>query len=153
MSSRLSSRNSILKLLTYSRFVDVAQSATIAEDMVSALWELVAQRAVGAYNVANPGLISPWEIAGMLRETIAPELAPVKIQVDDLNAFTRVRRIRTVLSTDRLRQHHIELPEIRAGLRNVLLALKSKIGTAQGRTVLAATERDTRAKLRPAAAP
>jgi dTDP-4-dehydrorhamnose reductase len=153
MSSRLSSRNSILKLLTYSRFVDVAQSATIAEDMVSALWELVAQRAVGAYNVANPGLISPWEIAGMLRETIAPDLAPIKIPVDDLNAFTRVRRIRTVLSTDRLRERDIELPEIKTGLRNVLLALKTKIGTAQGRTVLAETRRDTQAKLRPVAAP
>jgi dTDP-4-dehydrorhamnose reductase len=153
MSSRLSSRNSILKLLTYSRFIDVEQSATIAEDMVSALWELVAQRAVGAYNVANPGLISPWEIAGMLRETIAPDLAPIKIPVEDLNAFTRVRRIRTVLSTDRLRQHDIELPEIKTGLRNVLLALKSKIGTAQGRSVLAATEQDTRAKLRSGTAP
>jgi dTDP-4-dehydrorhamnose reductase len=152
MSSRLSSRNSILKLLTYSRFVDVAQSATIAEDMVSALWELVAQRAVGAYNVANPGLISPWEIAGMLRETIAPDLAPIKIPVDDLNAFTRVRRIRTVLSTDRLRERDIELPEIKVGLRNVLLALKTKIGTAQGRTVLDETRRDTQAKLRPLAA-
>jgi dTDP-4-dehydrorhamnose reductase len=153
MSSSLSSRNSILKLLTYSRFIDVAQSATIAEDMVSALWELVAQRAVGAYNVANPGLISPWEIAGMLRETIAPDLAPIKIPVDDLNAFTRVRRIRTVLSTDRLRERDIELPEIKTGLRNVLLALKTKIGTAQGRTVLAETRRDTQAKLRPVAAP
>lgn len=152
MSSRLSSRNSILKLLTYSRFVDVAQSATIAEDMVSALWELVAQRAVGAYNVANPGLISPWEIAGMLQETIAPDLAPIKIPVDDLNAFTRVRRIRTVLSTDRLRARDIQLPEIKEGLRNVLLSLKTKIGTAQGRTVLAETQRDTQAKLRPVAA-
>jgi dTDP-4-dehydrorhamnose reductase len=153
ISSRLSSRNSILKLLTYSRFIDVAQSATIAEDMVSALWELVAQRAVGAYNVANPGLISPWEIAGMLRETIAPDLAPIKIPVDDLNAFTRVRRIRTVLSTDRLRERDIELPEIKVGLRNVLLALKTEIGTAQGRRVLAATRRHTRAKLRAVAAP
>jgi UDP-glucose 4,6-dehydratase len=134
ISSRLSSRNSILKLLTYSRFIDVAQSATIAEDMVSALWELVAQRAVGAYNVANPGLISPWEIP-----------------VDDLNAFTRVRRIRTVLSTDRLRERDIELPDIKEGLRNVLLALKPKIGTTQGRTVLAETQRDTQAKLRSAA--
>ena len=152
MSSSLSSRNSILKLLTYSRFIDVAQSATIAEDMVSAVWELVAQRAVGAFNVANPGLISPWEIAGMLKETIAPDLAPIKIPADDLNAFTRVRRIRTVLSTDRLRERGIELPEIKNGLRNVLLALKTQIGTAQGRTVLAATRQDTRAKLLPVAA-
>jgi hypothetical protein len=64
-----------------------------------------------------------------------------------------VRRIRTVLSTDRLRERDIELPEIKAGLRSVLLALKSTIGTAQGRSVLAATERDTRAKLRPGATP
>jgi dTDP-4-dehydrorhamnose reductase len=152
MSSRLSTRNSILKLLTYSRFIDMAQSATIAEDMVSAVWELVAQRAVGAYNVANPGLISPWEIAGMLKETIATDLAPIKIPVDDLNAFTRVRRIRTVLSTDRLRERNIELPEIKTGLQNVLLALKTQIGTAHGRTVLAATRQDTRAKLLPVTA-
>jgi UDP-glucose 4,6-dehydratase len=147
MSSRLSNRNSILKLLTYSRFIDVAQSATVAEDMVSAVWRLVAQRATGAYNVANPGLISPWEVAGMLKETIAPELSPIRIPVEELNAFTRVRRIRTVLSTERLRERSIELPEIKASLQRVLLGLKARIGTAQGRRILAATRRDTRAKL------
>ncbi|HEV8550586.1 MAG TPA: sugar nucleotide-binding protein [Polyangiaceae bacterium] len=151
LSSRLSNRNSILKLLTYSRFIDVAQSATIAEDMVSAVWELVAQRAVGAYNIANPGLISPWEIAAMLKETIDPTLAPVKIPVADLHAFTRVRRIRTVLSTERLRERRIELPEIKTGLYQALVALKKEIATVEGRRVLAATRRDTRAKLREAA--
>ena len=153
MSSRLSNRNSILKLLTYSRFVDVEQSATIADDMVSAVWELVAQRAVGPYNVANPGLISPWEIARMLKETIDPTFSPIKIPVDDLNAFTRVRRIRTVLSTDRLQERHIELPEIKPSVRSVLRALKPQLGTARGRRVLARTQRDTKAKLRELPAP
>jgi dTDP-4-dehydrorhamnose reductase len=148
MSSRLSNRNSILKLMTYSRFVDIAQSATIAEDMANVVWQLVSKRAVGAYNVANPGLISPWEIAEMLRETIDPDFSPVKIQLDELNSFTQVRRIRTVLSTDRLREREIELPEIKAGLRRTLLGLKQQISTERGREVLALTRRDTREKLR-----
>ena len=148
LSSRLSNRNSILKLMTYSRFIDIAQSATIAEDMAEVVWKLVTQRAIGAYNVANPGLISPWEIAGMLKETIDPEFDPVKIQVEELNALTQVRRIRSVLSTERLRERQIELPEIKAGLRRVLLGLKTRIATEQGRNVLALTRRDTRAKLR-----
>jgi UDP-glucose 4,6-dehydratase len=148
LSSRLSNRNSILKLMTYSRFIDIAQSATIAEDMAEVVWKLVAQRALGAYNVANPGLISPWEIAGMLKETIDPDFAPVKIQVEELNALTQVRRIRSVLSTDRLREREIELPEIKTGLRRVLLGLKKQIGTPEGREMLALTRQDTREKLR-----
>jgi UDP-glucose 4,6-dehydratase len=148
LSSRLSNRNSILKLMTYSRFIDIGQSATIAEDMSNVVWQLIGQRAVGAYNVANPGLISPWEIARMLKETIDPAFEPIKIDVEELNAFTKVRRIRTVLSTDRLRARQIELPHIEMGLRRILLGLKKQIGTQQGREVLAMTRRDTREKLR-----
>jgi dTDP-4-dehydrorhamnose reductase len=152
LSSRLSNRNSILKLLTYSRFIDIAQSATIAEDMVDAVWALTTARAVGAYNVANPGLISPWDIAGLLQELIDPGLRPTKIDVDELNAFTRVRRIRTVLSTQRLKEHRIELPDIKLGVRGVLSSLKTQLATEHGRHILALTQRDTKQKLHPRAA-
>jgi dTDP-4-dehydrorhamnose reductase len=148
LSSRLSNRNSILKLFTYSRFIDIAQSATIAEDLVDAVWTLTAKRAVGACNVANPGLISPWDVAGMLQDVIDPDFRPTKIDVDELNAFTHVRRIRTVLSTQRLRGHGIELPDIKVGVRGVLSALKPQLESEQGRRVLALTERDTKQKLR-----
>jgi len=149
LSSRLSSRNSLLKLLTYSRFIDVAQSATIAEDLVDAVWRLTSERVVGACNVANPGLISPWQVAGMLKEIIDPDFRPTKIDVDELNALTSVRRIRTVLSTERLSEHGIELPHVEVAVRGVLTALKPQLATTEGRRILALTERDTKQKLRP----
>lgn len=149
LSSRLSSRNSLLKLLTYSRFIDVAQSATIAEDLVDAVWRLTSERAVGACNVANPGLISPWDIARLLQELVNPDFRPARIDVDELNALTEVRRIRTVLSTDRLSEHGIELPRIEVAVRGVLTALKPQLTTAEGRRILALTDRDTKQKLRP----
>ncbi|HWP07166.1 MAG TPA: sugar nucleotide-binding protein [Polyangiaceae bacterium] len=148
LSSRLSSRNSILKLFTYTRFIDVAQSATVAEDMVDAVWRLIEARAVGACNVANPGLISPWEIAGMLRDLVDPEFRPTRIDTDELNALTQVRRIRTVLSTERLSAHGIKLPHIKAGVRGVLTAIAGQLETEEGRRILALTERDTKKKLK-----
>jgi len=148
ISSRLSNRNSILKLLTYSRFIDVPQSATIAEDMVDVVWRLIAADAVGPYNVANPGLISPWDIAKLLKELVDPDLRPTQIDVAELNAFTHVRRIRTVLSTERLKEHRIELPDIKFGVRGVLMALKDQLASDEGRQVLALTQRDTNQKLR-----
>ena len=151
VSARLSNRNSLLKLLTYSRFVDISQSATIAEDMIEVIEALIARRATGVYNVANPGLISPWDIAQMLRETLDPDFEPAKIQLEELNAFTQVRRIRSVLSVDRLRQSEIVLRDIRVGVNSILGELRDKSSSQEWDSVLALTHRETKAKLLPVA--
>jgi len=151
VSARLSNRNSLLKLLTYSRFVDISQSATIAEDMIEVIDELIARRATGVYNVANPGLISPWDIAQMLRETLDPDFEPAKIQLEELNTFTQVRRIRSVLSVDRLLKSEIVLRDIRVGVRCILRELRDKCSSQEWNSVLALTYRETKAKLLPIA--
>lgn len=149
VSARLSNRNSLLKLLTYSRFVDISQSATIAEDMIEVILELIARRATGVYNVANPGLISPWDIAQMLRETLDPHFEATKIQLEELNTMTQVRRIRSVLSVDRLRQSDIVLRDIRVGVSSILNELRDKSRSQEWNSVLALTHRETKAKLLP----
>ena len=113
--------------------------------------ELIARRATGVYNVANPGLISPWDIAQMLRETLAPDFEPAKIQLEELNTFTQVRRIRSVLNVDRLRQFDIVLRDIRVGVSSILSELRDKSSSQEWNSVLALTHRETKAKLLPVA--
>ena len=151
ISSRPSKRNSLLKLLTYSRFIDVEQSATVAEDMVEALWTLVQRRVTGAFNVANPGLISPFEIATMLQSAIDPKMQLVRVTRDELDRLTYVRRIRSVLSIDKLREHAIELGDVKVRTRATIDRLRLRLASAEGREAVDQTAADTRAKLRPLA--
>jgi dTDP-4-dehydrorhamnose reductase len=148
MSAELSNRNSILKLMTYNRFIDIKQSATIAEDMLESMWELIRKEATGAFNVVNTGVISPLDIAKILNTEIGAGLELNEITKEELDSFTRVRRIRTVLSTKRLESQGIHLKDIRERVCVIACSLKDGINSERGQQILQKTFSDTKEKLR-----
>lgn len=147
LSGQVSTRNAVTKLLTYSQFIDTANSCTIVEDLMSATDALVDRDAVGTFNVVNPGIITPYEIALMLQEIVKPDMECIKITKDELNRMTLAKRVDAVLSVAKLNALGIALPEIHARLREILGQFKERLAADEGRAVLEKTEAETKHKL------
>ncbi len=74
VSAVASPRNALTKMLTYTKFVDTPNSITVVEDMVDATYQLIKKKATGVYNIANPGIMSPYRIAELLKELVRPDM-------------------------------------------------------------------------------
>lgn len=148
LSSAISPRNALVKMLTYSKFVDTPNSCTVVDDLLWVTEKLIKKKATGVYNVVNPGITTPYEIAIVLKELIKPEIKFEKISKEELNRMTLAKRIDCVLSIAKLESLGIKLPEIHERLRQVILELKEKLGTAEGAQIIEAVKDETKAKLK-----
>jgi dTDP-4-dehydrorhamnose reductase len=102
VSAQVSPKNMLVKMLTFSKFVDTPNSGTVIEDLMDWTDGLVAAGATGVYHVANSGYTTPYKIAGMIREHILPDLEPEKIDKAELDLLTPNIRVDTVLDVAKL---------------------------------------------------
>lgn len=147
LSAMMSPRNALTKMLTYTKFIDTPNSCTIVEDLMWVTDQLLQKDATGVINVANPGMITPYQIAEMLKEQVKADMVFSIISKDELNAMTLARRVDCVLSMEKLRSFGIELPEIHMRLREILILFKRNLDTQTGSQVLDQTYQETKAKL------
>ncbi len=147
LSAKLSPRNALVKMLTYSKFIDTPNSCTVVEDLLAVTDELVRKDAVGLVNVVNPGVTTPHRIATLLKLHVRPEMAFSKMSKEELNAMTFAKRIDAVLSTDRLASYGITLKPLEERLVEVLADLKKNLAGADAAAVMARTAEDTKKKL------
>lgn len=147
LSSMVSPRNALVKMMTYSKFIDTPNSCTIVEDLMDATAKLVAKDATGLYNVANPGVTTPLRIATLLKERLKPEMTISAITKDELNRMTLAKRIDCVLSMAKLEKEGIVLRPIEERLLDILDALKHNLESAEADATIRKTEEETREKL------
>ncbi len=140
-------RNALVNMLTYSKFVDTANSCTIVEDLMEVTWSLLQKDATGLYNVANPGVTTPYRIAEMLKERLKPDMHVTKISKDELNRMTLAKRVDCVLSIAKLEALGITLRPIEERLPETMSTLKSALVSGEGGEALRKTEEETREKL------
>jgi 3,5-epimerase/4-reductase len=119
-------RNYLTKLTRFSRFTTTPTSVTVVEDMLKALSVMIKQRATGIYHVVNPGKISAYDIAVLLKESgqlhSHQEISGLsRKELDQLTTENQgARQSFPVLNTDKLRELGIELPDIRTALTSCL---------------------------------
>jgi dTDP-4-dehydrorhamnose reductase len=65
-------RNLITKLASYSQVVDVENSVTVVDDLVSVVRALVERRATGVFHVTNPGSMRHADLLKLYREIVDP---------------------------------------------------------------------------------
>ena len=104
-------RNTINKLLSYDKIVASQESATVLEDLMPKLKELIEAKATGAFNIFNEGLISPDSIASMFDH---PHRAITKNELDKIT-YGKAKRVSTVLGSMRTEP----LPNITDRLREI----------------------------------
>lgn len=147
LSSMVSPRNALVKMLTYNKFVDTPNSCTIVEDLMRVTNELLAQDAKGLFNVVNPGVTSPYRIAELLKVHLRAGMVFTQITKEELNEMTLARRIDAVLSTEKLTALGITLKPIEERLVEILVDLKENLASDTGEEALSRTKEETEAKL------
>ena len=145
MSAKANKRNALTKLLTYNKFIDTANSMTIVEDLIEVTDKLIGLRAEGLYNITNPGIMTPFRLAQLLKELVKPDMEISIISKDELNAMTLATRVDCVLDTSKLKALGIELEEIESRLRRLLPEFKANLERAQ--EILEETQQETDYKL------
>jgi len=83
-------------------FIDAKNSVTCIEDMKDAIEHLITNNLYGIFNVANTGWLSPYQIALKIKETINPNLEVNKTSYQEHLSRTKVKRVNTLLSIDKL---------------------------------------------------
>jgi dTDP-4-dehydrorhamnose reductase len=95
ISEKFHPRNTINKLLSYEKIITSHESATVLEDLIPKVEELLEES--GAFNLFNEGTISPSEIMDIF------EHPHEKITKSDLDVLTKglARRVSTILGSSR----------------------------------------------------
>jgi len=104
ISSKVSDKNMLIKLLTFTRFVDTPNTGTVIEDLMDWTNRLINKRVEGIVHVANEGWSTPYKIALLLKKHVLPELDVTIMTKEELNAITPVKRVDTILDVSKLKK-------------------------------------------------
>lgn len=115
-----SERNLIMKLIRYSRVLDVPNSLTNMPDFLQAAKQLIDMRKTGIYNIVNPGTISPWEIIQLYREQVDTLHVAKRLSLEDLSQVVKAGRSNCVLNTAKLEAEGITLRPVRTAIEDAL---------------------------------
>lgn len=147
ISSELSRSNALIKMLTYSKFIDTPNSCTVVDDLLRVTDLLIRDSVTGIVNIVNPGITSPLKIARVLKEYIDSDMSISRISKTELNSMTRANRIDAVLSGNKLETMGVKLMPIEDRLKDVVKELKEKLLSPEGQKVLEVVQMDTNKKL------
>ena len=103
ISSQFHSKNMLVKMLTFTKFIDTPNTLTVVEDLLDWTKILIEQRKTGTYHVANEGFTTPYKIALMLKQYVLPNLPIELISKADLDKMLPNKRVDTVLNIGKLR--------------------------------------------------
>jgi dTDP-4-dehydrorhamnose reductase len=127
VSARVNHKNMLVKMLTFSKFIDTANSGTVIEDLMIWTDQLIDQQATGVYHVANTGYTTPYDIGLMIKRYILPALEPEKISKAELDTMTPNTRVDTVLNVDKLQSLGIEVRPYEERLGEIIKQLGENI--------------------------
>ncbi len=117
-------RNLIMKLRNYHRVLDAGNSMTYIPDLLAAVSKLIEQRTTGAFNVVNPGVISPYRIMELYREIVDPSQKFQRLKLEDLADVAKTGRSNCVLATAKLEGQGISLRPVEDAVKEALNDLK-----------------------------
>lgn len=146
ISSELSTRNALIKLATYNKFINIPQSATVVEDLLDASYKMIKQRITGTINTVNSGLISPYRIAELVKEYLFPQMEFKEISNEELYRIVFAKRVATILDTSKLKILGLEMPNIEIRIIETLKILKEKLNTDEGIKILKTAGKETKEK-------
>ena len=91
-------RNTVDKLLSYKKIHNNQESITIVDDLLPVLKGLLESNASGAYNLTNPGTVSPVEIAKLFDHP-GFEVFTKEEEVKQMKEEGRAVRVSTIIGT------------------------------------------------------
>lgn len=123
VSAQVNYKNMLLKLITFTKFIDTPNSGTVIEDLMVWTDKLIEKRVVGVVHVANEGWTTPYEIGLLLKKHVLPSLPVNKIPKEELDRLTPERRVDTVLNIDKLKSLVGEVKPYSKRLEEIIIEL------------------------------
>lgn len=130
VSTEVNSKNMLVKMLMFSKFVDTPNTGTVIEDMMDWTLELIEKQVTGVLHVANEGWVTPYDIGLLIKKHILPRLEPEKITKEELDRLTPNRRVDTVLNVDKLKGLVSEVRSYKDSIEGVIIKLGKNIKSA-----------------------
>jgi dTDP-4-dehydrorhamnose reductase len=127
VSAQVNHKNMLVKMLTFSKFVDTANSGTVIEDLIEWTDQIIDKQVTGILHVANSGYTTPYNIGHMIKEFILPDLEPEKISKAELDSMTPNTRVDTVLDITKLESLGIQVTPYEQRLREIVKQLGENI--------------------------
>lgn len=127
VSGQVNNKNMLVKMLTFSKFIDTANSGTVIEDLMQWTDQLIDKQATGVLHVANAGYTTPYKIGLMIKKYILPDLEPEKIKKSELDKMTPNTRVDTVLDVSKLEKLGIEVKPYEQRLEETIKLLGKNI--------------------------
>lgn len=103
VSAQITYKNMLVKMLTFTRFIDVPNNGTVLEDLMDWTSELIDKEVTGTIHVANEGWTTPYQIGLLLKKHILPDMPVIKITKEELNKMTPEKRVDTILDVSKLK--------------------------------------------------
>lgn len=114
--------NLINKLASFTKVIDVENSASIVDDLVEVFYQLLQKRGTGIFHATNPGTIRHREILELYRELVDPSHTCEWISNDDLVKVGLVKKGRSnnFLASTRLQELGITMRGVKEALRDTM---------------------------------
>jgi len=149
VSARVNHKNMLVKMLTFSKFIDTPNSGTVIEDLMEWSDQLIDKGATGVYHVANAGYTTPYKIGLLIKKYILPDLELEKIAKAELDKMTPNTRVDTVLDVSKLEATGIKVKPYEERLEEVVRELghnlkamdKAKLREVLEKTAVASRQR------------
>lgn len=114
--------NLLQKLASYPKVIDVENSITVVDDMVSVFRQLMEKKAPGIFHVTNPGTVRHKEIIGLYEELVDSQHTCEWISEEALVAQGLATKARSnnFLASDRLAEFGISMRDVHVALRDTV---------------------------------
>lgn len=115
-------RNLIDKLAAYPKIIDVQNSVTIVEDLITATKQLVEKRGEGVFHVVNPGIMRHRDLIALYDKYVDPSHTNEWISNDDLVKLGLATKGRSncILQSPRLAELGIHMRPIEEALEDTM---------------------------------
>lgn len=125
ISSDLSPRNFIIKLLNYEKICSMQNSMTVLDDLLPIMCDMCLKKKVGTVNLTNPGTIEHSEILDMYKEIIDPTFEYKLFSYEEQMKVIACERSNNELNATYLMSNY-NVSNIKESIRKILIVMKSK---------------------------
>ncbi len=122
-------RNTINKIISYSRVISVPNSVTLVEDMYPAIEHLIVIKTLGILNLTNEGFVTHGQILEAYKKFVNPDHQFELITPEELEkSVTKTGRSNCVLSMEKAKGLGVVMPRVdEKRLEEIMLSLKKTL--------------------------
>lgn len=129
ISSEISTKNMLVKMLTFTKFIDVPNNGTIIEDLMNWTEKLIQKRVTGILHVVNTGWTTPYRMGVMLKKYVLPNLPVNKITKEELNTMNPEKRADAILDNSKLISIIGEVGTYESRMKEIIMKLAENFKT------------------------